>query len=88
MEFMVEIEIWKLKLSFETLATGTVAKSWLGQEKRGIVTERNNCGNLAIDVQPLFGLVLSWEGCAILVYYLAIKCLVIALVMKSDSQEA
>ena len=36
MEFTVEIE---LKLSFETLATGTVAKSWLGQEKRGITGE-------------------------------------------------
>ena len=40
MEFTVgEIEIWKLKLSFETLATGTVAKSWLGQEKRRIIGE-------------------------------------------------
>jgi hypothetical protein len=39
MEFTVEIEIWKLKLSFETLATGTVARSWLGQEKRGIIGE-------------------------------------------------
>jgi len=47
MEFMVEIEIWKLKLSFETLAAGTVAKRWLGQEKQDGVPERNNYGNLA-----------------------------------------
>ena len=39
MEFTVEIEIWRLKLSFETLATGTVMKSWLGQEKRRIIGE-------------------------------------------------
>jgi len=26
MEFTVEIEIWKLKLSFETLVTGTVIR--------------------------------------------------------------
>jgi len=57
--------------------------SWLGQEKQDGVPERNNYGNLAMDVQPLFGLVLSWEDYAILVYYLAIKCLVIALVMMS-----
>ena len=44
MEFTVEIEIWKLKVSFETLAAGTVAKRWLGPEKQDGVTERNNNG--------------------------------------------
>ena len=73
----------EVEVKFRDFSDGDCREELVRARKTRWSTGKKQLWQPCMDVQPLFGLVLSWEDCAILVYYLAIKCLVIALVMMS-----